>query len=299
MEARLTALEIRLRQAESALVVERLARQTTEVAQQTVETCPAGVDVGEIGTLPMFSGDVDLSERTNSMPWSQWSLTIQSYFGKFSHTTAWMLQQVETRVEDPIITDNTVMTRAEKRFSTQVYCVLVLTCSGKALQVVQRVLRSFEAWRRLYEEFEPVKSQRMRQALLSSTKSDESVPMVRQQGYWLKVCEEQLGDKASDLQPGRSMAWDLPSQEVTECFRASRMCETSTCSDPTDLASFGESVKLKKYVGWWEAVHNENECRDFSSGPEKKCDQHRAARCAKRILSRARRSYLEREEQAC
>ena len=49
-----------------------------------------------------------------------------------------MLQQVETSVDDPIITDNTVMTKAEKRFSAQACCVLVLTCSGKALQVVQR-----------------------------------------------------------------------------------------------------------------------------------------------------------------
>ena len=37
MEARLTALENRLRQTERALVVERLARQTAEVAQQTVK----------------------------------------------------------------------------------------------------------------------------------------------------------------------------------------------------------------------------------------------------------------------
>ena len=107
MEARLTALENRLRQTERALVVERLARQTAEVAQQTVGTWPAGVDAEEIGTLPMFSGDVDLSEQTYSVPWSQWSLTIRSYFGKFNRTTAWMLQQVETSVDDPIITDNT------------------------------------------------------------------------------------------------------------------------------------------------------------------------------------------------
>ena len=52
MEARLTELEIRLRQAERALVVERLARQTAEVTQQTVEKWPAGVDAEEIGTLP-------------------------------------------------------------------------------------------------------------------------------------------------------------------------------------------------------------------------------------------------------
>ena len=131
-------------------------------------------------------GDVDLSEQTDSVPWSQWSLTIRSHFGKFNRTTAWMLQQVETSVDDPIITDNTVMTRAEKRFSAQACCVLVLTCRGKALQVVQRVPRrfGFEAWRQLCEEFEPrppAKSQAMCQALLTSAKSDESLQMVRQQ----------------------------------------------------------------------------------------------------------------------
>ena len=67
MEARLTALENRLRQTERALVVERLARQTAEVAPQTVGTWPAGVDAEEIGTLPMFSGDVDLSEQSDGV----------------------------------------------------------------------------------------------------------------------------------------------------------------------------------------------------------------------------------------
>ena len=171
----------------------------------------------------MFSGDLDLSERTDSMPWSQWSLTIRSNFGKFNRTTAGMLQQVETRVEDPIVTDSTAMTKAEKRFSAQAYCVLVLTCRGKALQLVQQAPRGFgfEAWRQLHKEVEPrppVKSQEMCQALLSPTKSDESVQMVRQQENGLKVCEEQPGDKVSVL-PGRLVAWDLPSQEVAECFR--------------------------------------------------------------------------------
>ena len=82
MEARLTALENRLRQTERALVVERLARQTAAVAQQTVGTWPAGVDAEEIGALPMLSGNIDLSERTDSMPWSQWSLTILEPFWK-------------------------------------------------------------------------------------------------------------------------------------------------------------------------------------------------------------------------
>ena len=201
-----------------------------------------------------------------------------------------MLQQVETRVEDPIITDSTAMTRAEKRFSAQAYCVLVLTCRGVALQVVQRVPRNygFEAWRQLHKLFEPhppVKSEEMCQAFLSLAKSDELVQMVRQQENGLKVCGEQPGDKVSVLQPGRPMTKDLPHQEAAERLRAGRMCKTSGSTDPAGLAPFGEeeddeSVKLKEHVGWWEAGHNESECRNFPSGPEKKRDQHRTGRCA-------------------
>ena len=167
-----------------------------------------------------------------------------------------MLQQVETSVDDQIISDNTVMTRAEKRFSAQAHCVLLLTCRGKALQVVQRVPRGFgfEAWRLLYKEFEPrppVKSQGMCQALLSPAKSDESLQVVLQPESGLKICEEQPVDEVSVLQPGRPMALDFSHQEVTECLRGSRMCKTSGSTDPTDLASFGEeevdgSMKLKE-----------------------------------------------------
>ena len=89
----------------------------------------------------------------------------------------------------------------------------------------------------------------------------------------------------SGLQPGRPRAWDLPSKEVTECLRAGQVCKTSGSTDPAGLASFGEeeddgSVKLKEHVGWWEAGHNESECRNFSSDPEKTCDQHRTGQCA-------------------
>ena len=109
--------------------------------------------------------------------------------------------------------------------------------------------------------------------------------MVRQPENGLKICEEQPGDKVSDLQPGRPMAWDLSHQEVTECLRASPMCRTTGSTDPTDLASFGEeeddgSMKLKEHVGWWEAELNENESRDFPSGPEMKRDQRRIGQCA-------------------
>ena len=64
MEAR---LENRPRQTEKALVAERVARQTDEVAQQTVETWPAGVDAEAFGRLPMFRGDIALRAKGSSL----------------------------------------------------------------------------------------------------------------------------------------------------------------------------------------------------------------------------------------
>ena len=112
METRLLVLENRLRQTEEALVAERRAsRRTAEVAQQVVKTCPAGVDVGEFGRLS------DLNSRGSSMPWSQWSLIVRSFFGEFNQTATRLLQRGETNVEDPIIADSTTITGAERRLS--------------------------------------------------------------------------------------------------------------------------------------------------------------------------------------
>ena len=115
-------LEKCLRQTEEALVAERRAS-----AQQVVRACPAGVDVEGIGRLEVFSGDSDLNSRVNSMPWSQGSLTVWSYFGEFNQTATRLLQRVETNVEDPTIADNTTMTGVERRLSIQLYCALALT----------------------------------------------------------------------------------------------------------------------------------------------------------------------------
>ena len=105
--------------------------------------------------------------------------------GELNQTAIWLLQQVETHVEDPIITDNTTMTGAGRRISEQVYCVLAVTCRKRALQVVQRVPRCYgiEAWRQLCRKFgphPPVRSRGMLQILLSSTKSAELKRLVRQ-----------------------------------------------------------------------------------------------------------------------
>ena len=75
----------------------RAGRRTADVAQQVVRTCPADVDVEVIGRLEMFSGDSDLNSRANSMPWSQWSLIVRSYFGEFNQTATQWLQRVEKR----------------------------------------------------------------------------------------------------------------------------------------------------------------------------------------------------------
>ena len=122
-----------------ALVAERRARRrTAEIAQQVVRTRPAGVDVEEIGRLEMFSGDGELNGRVNSMPWSQWSLTVRSHCGELNQTATRLLQRVETNVEHPIIADNTTMTEWRDDFPEQLYCVLELTCRKRALQVVQK-----------------------------------------------------------------------------------------------------------------------------------------------------------------
>ena len=142
METRLLVRENRLRQTEEALVAERASRRTAKVAQQVLRACPAGVDVEEIGRLEMFSGDSDLNGRVSSMPWSQWSLTVRRYFGEFNQMATRLLQRVETNAQDPIITDNTTMTGAERRPSIQLYCEVTGlrhgdSCAGK----LNRILR--------------------------------------------------------------------------------------------------------------------------------------------------------------
>ena len=164
MEARVIALEERLRQTEEVLVAERLARQTAEAAQQTVGPQPAGagdggerppglpslVDTKAIGKPPTFSGDIDVNGQPEGMTWSQWIFAFRSYLGAFDPAATRLLRQVETNVEDPVVVDNTSMTEVERRLSKQLFHVLALTCRGKALQVVRRVPEGFgfEAWER-------------------------------------------------------------------------------------------------------------------------------------------------------
>ena len=149
MEARLIALEDRLRQTEEVLVSERLAQQTAEAAQQTVGPQPAGAgggserppgvpsldDTKAIGKPPTFIGDVDVNGQPEGMPWSQWSFGFLSYLGAFDPTATRLLRQVESNMEDPVVVDNTSMTEVERRLSVQLFYVLALTCRGKALRL--------------------------------------------------------------------------------------------------------------------------------------------------------------------
>ena len=221
MEARLIALEERLRQTEDVLVAERLARQTAEAAQQTVgpQPQPAGAGVGggserspglpslvdtkAIGKPSTFNGDVDVNGQAEGMPWSQWSFVFWSYLGAFDPTATRLLRQVESNVEDPVVVDNTSMTEGERRLSIQLFYVLALTCRGKALQVVRRVPEGFgfEAWKQLCREFEPClpsRFQGMLQALLAQTRVDDPVHTIYQWESRVKVYEEQSGDKVSE-----------------------------------------------------------------------------------------------------
>ena len=106
MEARLIALEERLRQTEEVLVQERLARQTAETAKQTVGAQPAAglvpgtqslVDTRAIGKTPTFSGDVDPKGQPEGMPWS-WSFIFRSNLGAMDPAETRLLQRSETNV---------------------------------------------------------------------------------------------------------------------------------------------------------------------------------------------------------
>ena len=261
----------------------RASRRNAEVAQQVVRTRPAGVDVEELERLEMFSGDSDLNGRVSSMPWSQWNLTVQSYFGEFNQTATRLLQRVETNVEDPIIADNTTLTGAERRLSIQLYCVLVLTCRKRALEVVLQVPRGygFEAWRQLCRKFgqhPPERPRGMLQALLSSTKSAELKRLVRQWRNTGKVCKEVGQRGVCDRQSARPTTRDRARQETAEFFRARQACAVSGNANATDLVSSGsregdESAKPKEYFSWRKPGHSKGEYRYFSAAREKRLVQ--------------------------
>ena len=135
MEARVIALEERLRQTEEVFVAERLARQTAEAARQSVGPQPAGaggggerppglpslVDTKAIGKPPTFSGDIDVKGQPEGMAWSKWSFVFRSYLRAFDPTATRLLRQVETNVENPVVADNTSMTEVERRLSNPLF----------------------------------------------------------------------------------------------------------------------------------------------------------------------------------
>ena len=99
--------------------------------------------------------------------------------------------------------------------------------------------------------------------------------MVRQRESELKVCLQSVGPAARNTSGLGSFP---PGSDGVS--QSEPMCKTSGGTNPTDLASLGErkddgSVKLKKHFSWCGPQHNENECRDFAPGPDKKCDRYR------------------------
>ena len=126
------------------------------------------------------------------------SFIFPIYLGAFDPAATGLLQQVETKVEDPLVVDNTTTTEAERRLSVQLFYVRALTCRGKSLQVVRRVPEGFgfQVWKQLCREFEPrlpSRFQGMVQALLSPTRTNDPVQWESR----VRVCEEQSGDNVS------------------------------------------------------------------------------------------------------
>ena len=288
-EARLIALEGRLRQTEEVFVAERLPRQSAEAVQQTVGPQPVGsgggserppglpslVDTKAIGKHPTFSGDFDVTGQPEGMPWSQWSSVLWSYLGAFDPTATRLLRQMESNVEDLVIVDNTSMTEAERRLSMQLFYVLALTCRGKALQVVRRVPEEFgfEAWKQLCREFEPrlpSRFQGMLQAILLPTRMDDPGQTMYQWKSRVLVYEEQSGDKVSEnirlavlqkylcdgelarrlnLQSARLTTYDLARKEAINYLRVKQTWTASGSSDPMDLSPLGNGKGGKKGKG--------------------------------------------------
>ena len=211
------------------------------------------VDTKAIGKPPTFSGDVDTSGQPEGMPWSQWSFVFRSYLGAYDLVATRLLQQVEAKVEDPSVVDNSSMTEGERRLSVQLFYVLALTCRGKSLQVVRRVPEGFgfEAWKQLCREFEPrlpSRFQGMLQALLSPTRTDDPVQTIYQWESRVKVYEEQSGDQVSEniklavlqkylcdgelarhlnLQSGRLSTYELARKEAINYLRAKQNVDST------------------------------------------------------------------------
>ena len=212
------------------MVAERLARRTAEVFQQVVRTSPAGVDVEEIGRLEMFSGDGDLNGRVNRHA----LVSVESPCSKLP----WRAQpdgdlvaagRWKTNLEDPIITDNTTMTGAERRLSIQLYCVLALTCRKRALQVWSNKFArgyGFEAWRQLCRKFEPHPPVR----ILWNAPS----PLVVDEISRAKAVGPSVEKQKSDWQSAR----------LTSSSEQDRRCAVSGTTKPTGPGAVGQKKKV-------------------------------------------------------
>ena len=122
-----------------------------------------------------------MSGQPEGMPLSQWSLVYQSYLGAIDPTGTRLLQQVETKVEDPVAVDNTTM---RCRWSNEFPEV---SGSRRGNSCVEEFGPSL-----------PSRFQGMLQALLSTTRMDDPVQTISQWDSRVKVYEEQPCGRVSE-----------------------------------------------------------------------------------------------------
>ena len=106
-----------------------------------------------------------------------------------------MLQHMETSVDDPIITDNTVMTSGAAILGTGVLCA----CSDLQEQSAAGGPTSSQRFRVRGMETAVQGVRATSSGKLSPAKSDESLQLVCQQESGLKICEEQPHSQEDQL----------------------------------------------------------------------------------------------------
>ena len=152
MATAIQQLSARLQQQETSMTIlaqerERLAQQVQSIASTPRKRVQAGVvDTPVIGKPDQFDGD--------PMEYADWSFKLRSYLGAVDQRYQQELTTTETSSTPRL---NATLGSEESSLSTQMYCILVMTTAGAALDKCHNagVNERFEAWRQFVMEWEP------------------------------------------------------------------------------------------------------------------------------------------------